>query len=89
MDNMSLHRSREASKAYERLNILPIFNVPYSPPLNGIEGVFGMIKAAYKKMLLKNLLAGRDQVQDCGPHKRSSSWTGQGWGDTLFIVHHG
>ena len=40
------------NKKYEELNIIPIFNVPYCPQFNGIESVFSMIKATYKKSLL-------------------------------------
>jgi len=52
MDNMRVHRSKLASKKYEVLKITPIFNVPYSPQFNGIEAVFSMVKASYKKSLL-------------------------------------
>lgn len=61
MDNLKVHRSRLAQDLYPQLDIVPIFNVPYSPQFNGIEAVFSMVKAAYKKQLLGNILAGRTQ----------------------------
>jgi hypothetical protein len=36
--------------------MLPIFNIPYSPQFNGIESYFSLLKAEYKKLLLKNIL---------------------------------
>jgi transposase len=56
MDNMRVHRSRESTKTFERQGIQPVFNVPYSPQFNGIEGVFSMIKARYKQMQLQHLV---------------------------------
>lgn len=61
MDNLRVHRSRLALAEYQNLGIRPIFNVPYSPQFNGIEAVFSMVKAAYKKQLLTNILEGRTQ----------------------------
>ena len=34
---------------------MPIFNVPYSPQFNGIEAVFSIVKANFKKELLRQL----------------------------------
>lgn len=31
IDNLSVHKTADARAAYERLNITPVFNVPYSP----------------------------------------------------------
>ena len=31
IDNLSVHKTVDARAAYERLNITPVFNVPYSP----------------------------------------------------------
>lgn len=56
MDNMKVHRSRVALEKYKALNIEPIFNVPYSPQFNGIESVFSMVKADYKRRLLRHIL---------------------------------
>lgn len=56
MDNMTVHRSRLAWEKYKALNIEPIFNVPYSPQFNGIESVFSMVKADYKRRLLRQIL---------------------------------
>ena len=56
LDNMTVHKSKAAMSAYSRLGITPIFNVPYSPQFNGIEGVFNMLKNDYKKRLLQTIL---------------------------------
>ena len=58
MDNMRVHRSRAALAKFQSLNVIPIFNIPYSPQFNGIESVFSMVKAAFKKSLLKEIIAG-------------------------------
>jgi hypothetical protein len=42
--------------ALAELNMLPIFNIPYSPQFNGIESYFSLLKLEYKKLLLKNIL---------------------------------
>lgn len=59
MDNMTVHHSRAALERYQALKITPIFNVPYSPQFNGIEAVFSMLKATYKKSLLTSILNGQ------------------------------
>ena len=47
MDNLAVHRHREVQLEYEKLNIIPIFNVAYSPEFNPIEAVFSKVKAIY------------------------------------------
>ena len=54
---MRVHRSKEAQKAYERLKIEAIFNIPYSPQFNGIESVFSMLKEHYKRALMEKILS--------------------------------
>ena len=44
LDNLSVHKTKEVYQAYKRLNITPIFNMPYSPDFNGIESYFSLIK---------------------------------------------
>jgi len=51
-----VHKTQESKQAFERLQITPIFNIPYSPDFNGIESYFSLIKLEYKKMLLKSLI---------------------------------
>ncbi len=51
-----VHKSRLVKEAYERLNITPIYNVPYSPDFNGIESYFSMVKREYKNLLLQQLM---------------------------------
>ena len=52
MDNLSVHKTKDVKEACERLNIIPIFNIPYSPDFNGIESYFSLVKAEYKKLVL-------------------------------------
>ena len=53
LDNLSVHKTKDAKHLLEKLNITEIFNVPYCPQFNGIESYFSQIKATYKKLLLK------------------------------------
>jgi hypothetical protein len=54
-DNLSVHKTKETMKAYRYLNILPIFNLPYSPEFNPIELVFAQVKQIYKRKRLQKL----------------------------------
>jgi transposase len=58
LDNLKVHTCKAAQKILSSLDIVPIFNVPYSPQFNGIEYVFSQLKAAYKKILLEALVEG-------------------------------
>jgi transposase len=49
MDNLQVHKSSDVKKEYERLDIIPIYSIPYSPEYNGIESTFFTIKQVYKK----------------------------------------
>ena len=52
LDNLSVHKTKDAKVEFEEWNIAEIFNVPYFPQFNGIESYFSQIKATYKKLLL-------------------------------------
>jgi transposase len=41
--------------AYRRLNIIPVFNLSYSPDYNPIESVFSQVKRIYKAKRLNRL----------------------------------
>jgi hypothetical protein len=56
VDNLSVHKTKETKKAYDKLNITPVYNVPYSPEFNGIEFYWGLVKNHYKKLLLYHLM---------------------------------
>ncbi len=58
MDNMRVHRSKLAQEAFTRLNILPIFNIPYCPQYNGIESVFSVLKEKYKRAMMEKIVKG-------------------------------
>jgi transposase len=53
LDNLSVHKTKDAKHLFEKLNITEIFNVPYCPQFNGIESYFSQLKATYKKLFLK------------------------------------
>ena len=40
LDNLSMHKTKDAKLLFESLNITEIFNVPYCPQFNGIESYF-------------------------------------------------
>lgn len=40
-------------KKFHELNIIPIFNIPYSPDFNGIESYFSLVKAGYKNLWMQ------------------------------------
>ncbi len=56
LDNLSVHKTKEAKLLFEELNITEIFNVPYCPQFNGIESYFFQIKATYKKLFLGQVI---------------------------------
>ena len=58
LDNLNVHKTKEAKLLFESLNITEIFNVPYCPQFNGIESYFSQVKATYKKMLLQRMIKG-------------------------------
>ena len=53
LDNLSVHKTKEAKLLFEELNITEIFNISYCPQFNGIESYFSQIKATYKKLLFR------------------------------------
>jgi len=52
MDNLSVHKTFKVRETMRKLNMIPIYNVPYSPDYNGIESYFFLVKQIYKKTLL-------------------------------------
>ena len=56
LDNLNVHKTKDAKHLFEKLNITEIFNVPYCPQFNGIESYFSQVKATYKKLLLKYVM---------------------------------
>ena len=58
LDNLNVHKTKEAKLLFESLNITEVFNVPYCPQFNGIESYFSQVKATYKKMLLQLVIKG-------------------------------
>ncbi len=62
LDNLSVHKTKRVKHVLEELQIIPIFNVPYSPDFNGIESYFSLVKAEYKTLLLDLIM--RDEEVD-------------------------
>ena len=58
LDNLNVHKTKEAKLLFESLNITEVFNVPYCPQFNGIESYFSQVKATYKKKLLQLVIKG-------------------------------
>ena len=56
LDNLSVHKTKDAKLLFEELNITEIFNVPYCPQFNGIESYFSQVKATYKKLFLASVI---------------------------------
>ena len=44
MDQLRVHKARSVVEIYDKLDIIPVFNVGYSPEFNPIEAVFSKIK---------------------------------------------
>ena len=56
MDNMKVHKSHEMLHHYETKHVKVVFNLPYSPQLNGIESYFSIVKNSNKNDLLRKLV---------------------------------
>ena len=53
LDNLSVHRTKAVKKKMSELNIIPIYNIPYSPDFNGIESYFSLVKGGYKNLWMQ------------------------------------
>lgn len=49
MDNLQLHKSKQALDAIRAKGCVPLFTPPYSPRLNAIEYAFSSIKRMYRQ----------------------------------------
>ena len=57
LDNLSVHKTNLSKEMFKELNVIPIFNIPYSPQFNGIETYFSLLKNEYKNLLLQRVMA--------------------------------
>ena len=55
MDNLTVHKMNQVRYVYDRLDIMPIFNIPYCAEFNPIESVFSQVKRVFKLERLKKL----------------------------------
>ena len=56
MDQLKVHKAVDAKPYFTSLNILPIWNVSYSPEFNPIEAVFSKVKAIFNRRRLNHLV---------------------------------
>lgn len=56
MDNLGVHKALIVKPYYTKLNITPIWNVPYSPEFNPIESVFSRVKMLFNKKRLNEIV---------------------------------
>ena len=56
MDQLSVHKAVDAKPYFPKLNIVPIWNVSYSPEFNPIEAVFSKVKAIFNRRRLNYLV---------------------------------
>ena len=52
MDNLSVHKTNAVKLMYERLQITPLFNIPYHPDNNPIEACFSQVKRHFSSRRL-------------------------------------
>jgi len=63
MDNLTVHRERTVKLLYSDLDIMPIWNVSYSPEFNPIESVFSQVKRLFSRERL-NVIANHGDFDD-------------------------
>ena len=51
-----MHKARLVKPTYRELDILPVYNVGYSPAFNPIEAVFSKVKYNFSRNRLHNLV---------------------------------
>ena len=56
MDNLWVHKNARVQELMAKLDIRPIYNVPYSPEFNPIEAVFSKVKRRFSCQRLHNLV---------------------------------
>lgn len=56
MDNLSVHTGKDWEEWWEKLDILPVYNVPYSPQFSPIEAVFSKVKRLFNNNRLNCLV---------------------------------
>ena len=59
MDQLAMHRSLVVQQKIKDLGMRCIFNAPYSPDYNPIEGVFSVAKRKIKQERLKDIMSKR------------------------------
>ena len=56
LDQLPVHKSRHLHDWWQKLNIIPVFNVGYSPQFNPIEAVFSKVKFLFARTRLNDLV---------------------------------
>ena len=52
MDNLPLHKANLVQALYPTLDMMPLWNVPWSPEFNPVEAVFSKVKAVFNRKRL-------------------------------------
>jgi len=60
LDNCSIHHARLTQEEMRRLNISPLWNVPYRADLNGIEKVWSIAKLHFRQLQLQRMMGTLD-----------------------------
>ena len=56
LDNHTSHHTKQVTEMAKNLNFELLFLPPYSPELNSIEALWGIVKRMVKKTLIENRL---------------------------------
>ena len=56
MDQLNVHKAHRVKDWYDKLDIIPVYNVSYSPEFNPIESVFSRVKAIFNRRRLNCLV---------------------------------
>ena len=56
MDQLRVHQAVDVRPYFPKLNMVPIYNVGYSPEFNPIEAVFSKVKAIFNRRRLNHLV---------------------------------
>jgi len=60
LDNCAIHHAKATIAKMQRLDIKPLWNVPYRADLNGIEAVWAIAKQHFRSMQLQRMMGNLD-----------------------------
>ena len=56
MDQLAVHKAKDVKPLYPQLDIIPVYNVGYSPEFNPIEACFSQVKRVFCRERLNTLV---------------------------------